>query len=280
MTSTITAHQAQEFAAAWYRALDIHAPLDECLGMLAENGLRMRFPDGDINDFLSFQKWYEGVVNLFFDEKHAVLKVEILRSWDEQVELAVTVRWQASWWEPPAAESKRVDLESAQKWTVGRCSTTKNTFGLEIVSYILMGEFKYAPGSARLPASAPADPDALVALSHRFAEMEQQGGPEAVRFFGAHLSPNLVFRRASGKVASKFGEQGFLEGLANNPFQSRVVEGVAATQDGDRALVTLVIVGKRKDDDSVHRYRNIQVFSRSGDKWILECWYNYEIPGL
>jgi len=208
MNDSISPQQIQQFAAAWYRPLDVHAPLDECLSMLAENGLSMRFPDGDINDTLSFQRWYERVTNLFFDEKHTVLNVEILSSSDEQAELAVTVRWQANWWEPPAAESKRIDLESAQKWTVRRCPTTRNAFGLEIVSYMLAGEFKFAPGSAMLPASADDDTEALVALNRRFAEMEQEGGPEALRFFGAHLSHHLVFRRASGKVVGKFGKEG------------------------------------------------------------------------
>ena len=277
MNGPISPPHIRQFASAWYRALDVHAPLDECLSMLSENGLSMRFPDGDINNALSFQKWYERVTNLFFDEKHTVLNIEILGTTEEQAELAVTVRWQASWWEPPAAESKRVDLESAQKWTVRRCSATRNACGLEIVSYILAGEFKYAPGSAGLPANTLDDTEALVDLNRRFAEMEQLAGPEALRFFGAHLSPNLVFRRANGKVVGKFGKEGFLEGLASNPFRSRAVEDVSVTQLGDRALVTLIIVGTRKDDGSIHRYRNIRLFSRSADQWILESWYNDEI---
>jgi len=48
----------------------------------------------------------------------------------------------------------------------------------------------------------------------------------------------------------------------------------------DRALVTLILVGTRADDGSVHRYRNIRLFSRAADKWILEFWYNYEVTGL
>src|SRR5947209_48690 len=102
MTGPITADEVQQFASAWYQALDVHAPLDECLRMLAENGLSMRFPDGDISDASSFQKWYERVTNLFFDEKHSVLNTEILGSEGDQVGVAITVHWQTSWWEPPA----------------------------------------------------------------------------------------------------------------------------------------------------------------------------------
>ena len=61
MNDPISPQQIQQFAAAWYRALDVHTPLDECLSMLTQNDLSMRFPDGDINDRLSFQKWYEPV---------------------------------------------------------------------------------------------------------------------------------------------------------------------------------------------------------------------------
>ena len=177
------------------------------------------------------------------------------------------------------SESNRVDLQSAQKWTVRCCSTTRNAFGLEILTYILADELKYAPGSAKLPAGAPDNEEVLVTLNRRFAEMEQQGGREAIEFFGVHLSHELVFRRANGKVVGKFGKEGFLEGLSSNPFRSRVVEDVSVTQQGERALVTLTIVGTRKDDGSVHWYRNIRLFSWSGGNWIAESWFNYELTG-
>jgi Domain of unknown function (DUF4440) len=118
--------------------------------------------------------------------------------------------------------------------------------------------------------------NALVELNKQIAEMEQQG--EAAReFFQKHLSDQLIFRRASGKVVGKSGPEGFLEGLKSNPFESRVAEDIDVSLQNDRALVTLIIVGTRKDDGSVHRYRNIRLFSRSSDNWILELWYNYEI---
>src|SRR5215472_9512603 len=117
----------------------------------------------------------------------------------------------------------------------------------------------------------------LIELNQRIATEEQQG--EAARdFFQGVLSDQLTFRRASGKVVGKAGPDGFLEGLTNNPFSERGVEGkVAVTPVDDRALVTLIVVGRRKDDGSVHRYRNIRLFSRAAQNWIMELWYNYEI---
>ena len=63
--------------------------------------------------------------------------------------LDIVVGWQASWWEAPAAKSKRVSMDATQRWTVRR--STKNAFGLEIVTYNATVEpFKYTPGFARL----------------------------------------------------------------------------------------------------------------------------------
>jgi hypothetical protein len=120
--------------------------------------------------------------------------------------------------------------------------------------------------------------DDLVGLNRQIGEKEQQG-VDAKEFFTELLSDDLVFRRASGNVVGKFGRDGFIEGLKDNPFKSRIAEDITAHPVGNRALVTLVVVGTRKDDGSVHRYRNIRLFSRRGSRWILECWYNYEIPG-
>jgi hypothetical protein len=280
MADPITAEHIRQFAAAWYRALDVHAPLEECWKMLADDGLTMQFPDADIHNFGLFQKWYEGVTNLYFDERHTIRKIDVHDSTDSQVHLAVRVRWQAGWWEPPAAESRHVDLEASQTWTVRRCSTIKNRFGLEIVTYTVAPDFEYAPGSAALPGPAPGNADALVRLNERIGEMEQQGGPAAREFFTRHLAHDLVFRRASGKVVGKFGPEGFIEGLENNPFKSRVIDDISVSLLGHRALVTLIVVGTRKDDGSVHRYRNVRLFSHRGGLWVLEVWYNYEIPGL
>lgn len=100
-------------------------------------------------------------------------------------------------------------------------------------------------------------------------------------FFTTYLSDQLIFRRASGKVVGKLGEDGFLEGLSKlSPFASRASTEIAVQFLDDRALVTLIVVGTRADDGSVHRYRNIRLFSRTGENWVMELWYNYEITGL
>ena len=118
----------------------------------------------------------------------------------------------------------------------------------------------------------------LVELNRQIGNMEQQGAA-ATEFFDTHLSDQLVFRRASGKIIGKLGPDGFLAGLESNPFSSSSSEDISVTLLDDRALVTLIVVGTRKDDGSIHSYRNIRLFSRSGDIWIIELWYNYEMIG-
>ena len=148
MSESITLDQIKQFAAAWYQALDFHVPIEEAYALLADEGLNMQFPDGDIRDFTSFKKWYDRVTNLFFDENHYVQTVEAdIR--EDAATVDIVVGWQASWWEPPAAKSKRVSMDATQRWTVRR--SDKNRFGLEIVTYNATVEpFKDAPGFARL----------------------------------------------------------------------------------------------------------------------------------
>src|SRR5262245_30418185 len=94
----------------------------------------------------------------------------------------------------------------------------------------------------------------LAELNQQIGQKEQEG--EAAKdYFQTHLSDQLIFRRANGKIVGKTGPGGFLDGLKSNPFTSRVSEDISVSLIGDRALVTLIVVGTRKDDNSPHRYR-------------------------
>ena len=136
------------FAAAWFVALDIHAPIEQAWTFLADEGLKMTFPDGDITSFASFKTWYDRVTHIFFDENHNLQTVDAHVK-GEVADLDIVVGWQASWFEAPAAKSKRVSMDATQKWTVR--PSKKNAYGLEICFYNATAEpFKYAPGFARL----------------------------------------------------------------------------------------------------------------------------------
>jgi hypothetical protein len=157
----LSADNIKRFAAAWYLALDIHAPTEACERLLVDEGLEMIFPEKTLVGISDFRAWYAGgeysdgerapgVINIFFDEIHTVKSVEVEVSGGEAV-VEVVVGWQASMFEPPAAKSKRTAMDATQRWTVRPCSTDKNPYGLEITSYNAMAKpFQYAPGFATL----------------------------------------------------------------------------------------------------------------------------------
>jgi hypothetical protein len=154
----ITDAQINEFVAAWYLALDQHAPVDQ-VGSLVSDDVQMIFPEKTLQGKSDFLAWCvggtyadgdkaPGVYNIFFDENHNVVSVASKIAGD-QAELDVVVAWQASLFVPPAAKSKRVSLDATQKWIVRKSG--KNAYGLEVTSYNAMAEpFNYAPGFARL----------------------------------------------------------------------------------------------------------------------------------
>jgi hypothetical protein len=146
----ITEAQIKGLVAAWYLALDQHDPIENCYALLADDGLVMTFPDGDIRDHASFKKWYDRVINLFFDENHVVNSVSaVIADSGDEATVDVIVGWQASWWEAPAAKSKRVSMDATQRWVVRR--SNKNKHGLVIAFYNAQhAPFNYAPGFARL----------------------------------------------------------------------------------------------------------------------------------
>jgi hypothetical protein len=145
-TKALTEEEIKNFAVAWFYALDIHAPVEECYRLLADEGLNMQFPDGDIRDFATFKKWYDRVTNLFFDEIHNLHTAKAAINGTE-AEVEVVVGWQASWFPAPAAKSKRTAMNAVQRWKVRRSG--KNGYGVEIVEY-MVDRFDYAPGFARL----------------------------------------------------------------------------------------------------------------------------------
>src|SRR5690242_17739086 len=100
MSEPITEQQIRKFVEAWYLALDRHVSPEEGYTFVADKGLNIHFPDGDLVDFPSFKKWWDRVTNLFFDENHNVHTVDSKISGD-RAELRVVVAWQASWFENP-----------------------------------------------------------------------------------------------------------------------------------------------------------------------------------
>ena len=141
----LKASEIKAFAKDWYRKLDVHAPMVDILPMLAVRGLKMKFPEATLKGQAAFEAWYQGVIRIFFDEVHKVTLVKPTIK-GSTAKVKIVVRWEASRWNPPAADSDRIVLDAYQTWKVRRSRTTG---ALEITEYIV-DRIKYVKGSAKL----------------------------------------------------------------------------------------------------------------------------------
>lgn len=141
------ADNLKQFAIAWYLGLDVHAPGPELHRFLASEDLEMAFPEKTMRSYDDFDEWLAVIYRTFFDENHNVHSVDVTAETDTTADLDVVVAWQASWFTPPDAKSKRTSMNAIQRWTV-RVSD-KNGYGLEILKYAV-DRFDYAPGFAQL----------------------------------------------------------------------------------------------------------------------------------
>ena len=91
----------QSLAADWYHNLDRHAPAEEYSGLLADDGLELRFPEGTFRGFAGFRQWYERVLGLFFDEVHVIKSLDLAPGAGPDIQAKVVVHWEASTWTPP-----------------------------------------------------------------------------------------------------------------------------------------------------------------------------------
>jgi hypothetical protein len=138
--------EVREFAEAWYRKLDVHEPLANYKSLLADEDLKMVFPEVTIERFEGFAGWYDKVINLFFDEVHTVKEVKLINQTEEDATYEVVVIWEASLWNAPEPTSQRIVLDAYQTWKVRRSTETQKPI---IVTYTV-GDLVYAEGSAKL----------------------------------------------------------------------------------------------------------------------------------
>jgi hypothetical protein len=141
----LTRKEIEGFVAEWYRKLDIHAPAEEVIPLVAEQGLEMQFPEGQISGVEAFRHWYEGVIRIFFDELHTVTQTDISRQ-DARMLVTVVVNWQARRWHPPAPRSEWIGFDAYQRWEVERSAST----GQPVIVRYVVDELRPMPGSKPL----------------------------------------------------------------------------------------------------------------------------------
>jgi hypothetical protein len=79
----------------------------------------MYFPEGRLTGADEFRRWYEGVIRIFFDEVHTIIRVS--PAWkDDRAVVEVVVNWQARRWRPPAPRSEWLGFDAYQQWEMIR----------------------------------------------------------------------------------------------------------------------------------------------------------------
>jgi len=129
----------------WYKKLDVHAPVDEIVPLLASKGLEMRFPEGTYRTLDEFRSWYSRVTNLFFDEVHN-MKMLNQELDGENATVKLVVNWQAHVWTPPAAKSNWLGFDAHQTWLVKRDERT----GKAVIASYIVDALDPMEGSAQL----------------------------------------------------------------------------------------------------------------------------------
>lgn len=140
----LTQESINELVADWYRKLDVHVPMVEVLPLLADKELEMVFPEVTIYGHAGFEGWFQRVIRIFFDEVHTVKKSEATITGDTAT-VAVVVQWEASLWNAPEPNSKRIVADAFQTWEV-----KTGPAGTPVITRYVVDGLTYHAGSATL----------------------------------------------------------------------------------------------------------------------------------
>jgi hypothetical protein len=144
-TTPLTEADVKELVDAWYKALDVHAPFEELVPLVAASGLEMYWPEGPTFGVDEFKGWYDRVTRTFFDEVHTMKGLEITPR-GNQADVKLVVNWQAKVWNPPEAKSKWLGMDARQTWVVARSDDGSRAV---IQKYVVDG-MDLMPGSSSL----------------------------------------------------------------------------------------------------------------------------------
>jgi hypothetical protein len=144
--TSLTEAEVRQFVAQWFHLLDIHAPLEDFLAMVADEGIEFRFPEVTVTDRAGLTQWYNRVTNTFFDEVHTTKELAITTDGDRAT-VKILTQWQESTWNPPAPKSERLMFLAGQTWEVKRSEKT----GQPVVVTYFVESFEPVGGSGTLP---------------------------------------------------------------------------------------------------------------------------------
>jgi hypothetical protein len=143
----LTKNEVESMVVDWYRALDVHKPLVDVLQYVSESELEMVFPEATLRSLAEFEGWYQTVIRVFFDEVHTMRELNVSLSPDgSRADVKLVVYWEASRWNPPAANSERLMMDAYQTWVVKRSPAS----GKAVITRYVVDELKLKEGSVPL----------------------------------------------------------------------------------------------------------------------------------
>jgi hypothetical protein len=119
----LTEPEVRQLVTHWFHLLDIHAPVEAFLAIVADEGIEFRFPEVTVTDKAGLRQWYQQVIQTYFDEVHEPKEVTITTQGDRATIKSLT-QWQESTWNPPAPKSERLTFLARHTWGVKRSDTT------------------------------------------------------------------------------------------------------------------------------------------------------------
>jgi hypothetical protein len=143
-TEPLTEAEVDQFVRDWYRELDVHAPIEEVIPYLADDGLEFTIPEGTRRSHAEMRDQLNAWYTTFFDEVHTMKELNIMPRGD-QADVKLVVNWKARIWNPPEPESKFLHFDAYQTWVVRRGASGKP----EIQSYVV-DNLEAQPDSAPL----------------------------------------------------------------------------------------------------------------------------------
>jgi hypothetical protein len=142
----LTDSEVRQFVAQWYHMLDIHAPVEDLLAMVADEGIEFRFPEVTDTDKAGLTQWYNRAITTYFDEVHQTKELTITTQ-DDRATVKILTLWQFSTWNPPAPKSERFAFLAGQTWGVKRSATT----GQPVMVTYFVESFEPVGGAGTLP---------------------------------------------------------------------------------------------------------------------------------
>ncbi|MBK8026165.1 MAG: hypothetical protein IPK19_33460 [Chloroflexi bacterium] len=118
----LTKQEIEAMVIDWYQGLDVHRAQVDMIKYIHSTELEMVFPEATLRTQAEFELWFQGVIRIFFDEVHTMQSLDIQVSEDgSKADVKLVVRWEASRWKAPAANSERLRFDAYQTWIIKRC---------------------------------------------------------------------------------------------------------------------------------------------------------------